>query len=77
MIFIKLIVLFVVLRYLAKGFCEEEAKKRDVLEKELSEKKRLINDAYYLMKSEKKVLIATINELREDIKNLRWKLGKV
>jgi len=67
MIILKIVAFYLVAKYVAYGFCEEEAKKRDKLKKKMESEKFLVREAYDLMAKEKKKLIITIRELREEV----------
>lgn len=78
MILLKIAAFYLVAKYVAYGFSEEEAKKRDKLKKKIENEKFLVREAYELMAKEKKKLIVTIRELREEVSRLnvrskRWK----
>ncbi len=77
MIFIKIAVIYIMCKYIARGFCEDEAKKRDKLKEDMKHEKFLVMEAYDLMRKEKARIVSTVRELRAENEKLRWKLAKV
>lgn len=72
MIFLKLTALVTFCYLISKGITIRAEKKLKEYEKQLKDVKDAAKEAYCLMQAEKTILINTINELRNELKNERF-----
>lgn len=73
MVFLKLTALVAFCYLISKGITIRTEKKLKEYEKQLKDVKDAAKEAYCLMQAEKTILVNTINELRNELKNERFK----